>query len=474
MNFYSQWRQAPQLLREDTGFAPTERLLQAIWRHQRVRRDKLTTVDGRRVRVWHPGFWNRGAGPDFRDAVVQLDDDAPQTGDVEIDLTSADWHRHRHADNPEYARVILHVIWRATSGSAPAPALLLEPFCDAPLIELEQWSTSAVISELPIEFTGRCRAPLAELPESSITALLQQAAWVRLQQKAAHLAAVARHADWDHALWCGLARALGYQHNTWPMQSLAERLPILRDVARGDPLHWQALLLGVAGLLPSLDNTTGASRALLQSLWDIWWRERDRLREHQLPAGIWQLRGCRPANHPQRRVALLAQWCALDDLPRRLEQWFNTSLPLPQMPGTLEQCLRGDPDDYWCWHWTLSGPRQPAPCALLGKQRVGDLAVNVILPWLWARAADSPSRQQRVRECFLAWPATQQNSVTRLASQRLFAGRRPSVLRSAAGQQGILQIARDFCQHAPATCDACRFPDLVRDFAASPTAASDS
>ncbi|HXG48772.1 MAG TPA: DUF2851 family protein, partial [Methylomirabilota bacterium] len=74
-NFYERWRDAHLVsdhLREE-GFAPPdERLLQAIWFHQRLRRERLRAADGRPVRVLHPGYWNRGAGPDFRGAMVQF------------------------------------------------------------------------------------------------------------------------------------------------------------------------------------------------------------------------------------------------------------------------------------------------------------------------------------------------------------------------------------------------------------------
>ena len=79
-----QWRQRRGLvwsLREEHE-TPPERLLQAIWFHQRLKRDQLRTVDGKTVRVLHPGFWNREAGPDFRGAMIQFDNDPPQSGDA--------------------------------------------------------------------------------------------------------------------------------------------------------------------------------------------------------------------------------------------------------------------------------------------------------------------------------------------------------------------------------------------------------
>jgi len=107
--------------------------------------------------------------------------------------------------------------------------------------------------------------------------------------------------------------------------------------------------------------------------------------------------------------------------------------------------------------------KKPQP--LLGDARLTDLAVNVILPWLWARAAAGRNEALRTsaEARFLAWPVGEDNATLRLARERLFAGTPPrGLFQHAATQQGLLQIVRDFCEHSNALCDACRFPELVR------------
>jgi hypothetical protein len=101
---------------------------------------------------------------------------------------------------------------------------------------------------------------------------------------------------------------------------------------------------------------------------------------------------------------------------------------------------------------------------LLGVTRVTDLAQNVILPWFWMRAkvGRSAGVLGEVERRYLAWPSAQDNAVLRLARMRLFAGGTGGVRWTAARQQGLLQVVRDFCGHSNALCDACRFPDRVR------------
>ena len=112
-NFYTDWRSCfgvGNVLRDEND-PPPERLLQAIWRHQRLQRDRLQTADGRSVRVLHPGFVSVEGGPDFRGAVIQIGDAAPCSGDVEIDLRAGGWRAHGHDRNPDFKNVLLHVVW---------------------------------------------------------------------------------------------------------------------------------------------------------------------------------------------------------------------------------------------------------------------------------------------------------------------------------------------------------------------------
>jgi len=218
-------------------------------------------------------------------------------------------------------------------------------------------------------------------------------------------------------------------------------------------------LLGVAGLLADdLPAQTPAARKHLRELWDIWWRERDALEEYILPKTVWRFAGLRPANHPIRR---LAHWLARDDLPARLEQWLQIDYPKSKLASTLNETLAVQPEIFWNHHWTFRSPRQPKPCALLGATRCTDLAINVILPWFHASATagNNPNMQIRIATRYAEWIPAQDNAILKLARQRLFGI--PRRLATAAAQQGLIQITRDYCDHAPATCKDCNFPDLV-------------
>jgi hypothetical protein len=492
-SFYAIWRnqcRATDVLRDKDGF-PAERLLQAVWRHQRLRRDQLKTSDGKSVRVLHPGFASAEGGPDFRAAVIQIGGEAPLSGDVEIDLRSNGWHAHGHDRNPNFKNVILHVVWETGApASGPAqnerpPALPIKNSLDAPLGELSQWLENESTAAFPEALRGKCSAPLRELTEPQLAALLHQAARVRLEAKAAQFSARARHAGWEQALWEGLFRALGYKHNAWPMQNLAESR-LLWSLGAKSPFAFQARLLGVSGLLPvELTRLQKSSDNYLRRVWDCWWRERDEFADFILPRAVWKFHGLRPANHPQRRLALAAHWLADKNFVARIEKWCATEISdgraaLPRrgadqqvsptaLVESLLEIFQLEHDEFWSWHWTFKSARLAKPQPLLGGTRATDLAVNVILPWLWIRAAEGKNAALRleIEQRYFDWPAAEDNSVLKLARQRLLGTSNRRALRSAAEQQGLMQIVRDFCAHSNAICEDCRLPAMAGEFCAA-------
>ncbi len=441
--------------------------MQRIWEHQRLRRDQLATTTGLPVRVLHPGFRSVEGGPDFRSAVIKVGDRPPRSGDVEVDLRPAGWRAHHHDTNIAFKGVILHVVWEgapAGPGESHAPPrMVIKHSLDASLGELHRWLGGGAAS-LPDALLGKCCAPLRELPREGVLELLRQAALVRLRAKASIFDARARQAGWAQALWEGLFRALGYKHNIWPMQRVAELREIWQDAP--DLLTAQARVLGISGLLPvELARGAPGNDQYLRSVWDCWWRERDAFAEYVLPAAAWRLYGVRPINHPHRRLAVGASWIWRGDLVQRLEQWAAAAHAARDIVPSLLRELQPETDPFWSWHYTFKSARTRVAQPLLGSARVVDLAMNVVFPWLLAHnGPERDSLAATIEQMYLDCPAAQDNTVLRLARQRLLGADRLSWLKTAAAQQGLIQIVRDFCEHSNSLCEGCRMPDLVRDF----------
>ena len=97
--------------RSGAGRLPAEAALHRLWGERRLYGNAVRTQDGGVLRVVFPGWPNLDRGPDFKSAVLRDGTGALLTGDVELHRRQGDWYRHGHDADPEYAGVILHVVW---------------------------------------------------------------------------------------------------------------------------------------------------------------------------------------------------------------------------------------------------------------------------------------------------------------------------------------------------------------------------
>ena len=124
--------------------------------------------------------------------------------------------------------------------------------------------------------------------------------------------------------------------------------------------------------------------------------------------------------------------------------------------GALPEFFASLHDPYWDRHYTLNSKPSARPMALVGDSRIGELMLNVFLPLAVAR-------ETRALERFREMRAELTNRRVEVAATRLFGERseRRALLKSAAIQQGLLQIYEDFCLRDASDCTACPFPRQI-------------
>jgi hypothetical protein len=425
---------------------PTELELQARWFAGDFGR-AFTSASGELVEIVQFGFWNHEAGPDFQDAAVRIGDREVKRGPIEIDLLDRNWELHGHATNPAFEDTILHVFveqsrakfFTRTKSHRLVPQMRIDP--DA----LNNSGT-----EIALAHAGRCVAPLRNLETARVISVLEAAAQFRLQRKAERLRQRMEAHGRDEALYQAMADALGYKQNRLPFAILAQRLPI--------KFLWQnrqdaeALLFGVSGFLdaPALNEMRKSTRTYLRSLWDKWWKYRDRFARLILPTTLWKMGGARPLNHPHRRLGamatLIAHWKKIPSLTH------GTAADIREFLADLHH-------NFWSVHYTLAADSAARPLALIGDSRVAEILANVIYPLALVDEREVWSDYRKVR-------AQLSNQSVRIAAARLFADdpRQREFLRPLVGQQGLLQIYEDFCLRDASDCAQCPFPEQVRNW----------
>lgn len=389
----------------------TEAQLSALWRGQRFPAGALVTRQGVPVRVIFPGRPGRGAGPDYRGAVIAGPSGAQARGDVELHVRSSLFRVHGHEADRAYAGVVLHVVFEDDTGEdtplpggGRAPVVALAPWVAARASELEHWLARPLLWREP------CHGAVARMGIEGVMAALDAEGARRLEAKTDAFAARIGAEGLEQALYAGLLTALGYGGNTGQMAALARLLPWprLRDAVEAieaaagegttarcagerDRQHdgggacdgdrrrrgFEALLLGSAGLLPSQRvGARGPSPPLpahpyvaaIEALFGA-------AGLPSLGRSGWRLAGIRPENAPARRLAgaaaLLAGWRSPADLllPAAAARTEDAVAPL---------CVAGA--GFWRDQFDLCASPCRLPPAIIGRSRAIEIVINVVLP----------------------------------------------------------------------------------------------
>ena len=453
-----------------------ERLLWQLWKKRAARQEGLRTEAGRRVRVLYPGRQGTAAGPDFRDALLEIEGTGLVRGDVEIHRRQRDWDAHGHTGDPNYNGVVLHGALEVESEATPlasggqAPVVSLASLFSQFSTELSTESSRGVpLSQdaLSSPATPEAAAPpdlwalLAlkglQRPENAAEAgaLLDWAGDQRFLTKASlflpfiygetpsdeparttSLRAQPAEAQparsqpaqtepdkaqpdggmADQALYEALLEGLGYRHNRQPFVKLAYLAPY-------------AALVRAAGRLTTEDREE-RSEAIKHWLLAVSGLEPPTAIHGTPPPGLrrtmnnseWRLFRVRPSNHPARRIQGAA---VLVD--RFLETGLAAGLEQAALVGgasALVRELRAD---------GIGG-------AAIGLGRARDLAVNAVLPFLHAYRGHGSGGSPHL-EMFRVFPGLPANELTKEMAAELLPGDWQSQATGARRQQGLLHLA---------------------------------
>ena len=416
-----------------------EKALARLWQKRAARQQEFRTSAGRRVRVLYAGRPGTAAGPDFRDALLEVEGLGLVQGDVELHLRQQDWYSHGHAEDPNYNGVVLHAAL-ATSPEATdlhsghqVPVISL-----ASLLEEGDALTPALSQgEREKEGHGGLWAVLERrgwprpADAEGMGRLLDAAGDARFAAKARVLAAFNREQPPSQTLYEGLMEGLGYRANRQPFLKLAQRAPwraLAEEALSHFPEHRQAVLeyrlLHLSGL------TEGASGG-----------------SHRAPgygrpmlAGEWHAFRVRPANHPRHRIAGAARLLARF-LPQFLPQSLEASAaeePAYCLVTALNAAIAGgNPGKLTAALTVKAGGGKGA--AYVGDARARDLAVNVALPFSHALAGGEDSAASTLYQKF---PKLQANELTREMADQLLEPEWGKVVTTARRQQGLLHLHR--------------------------------
>jgi len=420
---------------------------------------------GRRLRVVFPGRRWGGPGPDFHGAVLALEDGRLIRGDVELHRRARDWVEHRHAADPAYAQVVLHVVLVAdapTLGGDGQPIATLALPLDAP-----EHAAGGVLPHtlgapehaggVPRTKAARWWALGTDAPRapcvrdaSEVLAIVEAAGLARFRARVARFEGDLALVEPDQVVWRGVAEALGYTRNTAAFGLLADAVPwaeAARVVVERGPAGLAGLLLGTAGLLDQASLPEAhAWRAL----------KRQRGLRPALQRSSWDRRELRAANAPVQRcrglAALAARWSSSDAAHAHtalardddLDAYAGVvSEPVPRNVQLAEQAVDLVRSASRLRRPTLWRCVRTSPW--IGRGRAQVLVINVLLPFAAAAGV------AEAEDLFARLAGEPTNRVVRYMAE-LLGG--PGVrFRGARHQQGLVQLFKETC--ATRHCELC-------------------
>jgi hypothetical protein len=435
---------------------PTDRIpelvLSRIWNEGWHNREMRTT-EGYRVGVVYRGVWTHSNGPDFRDAMLEIDGQLV-TGSVELHIRSSDWRTHRHTENPDYDGVVLHVVLN-DDGAPPVcgpsgrviPTLWIEPFLNGPVEDFLEIAAPVSLGDIGAR---TCLPTLAGGRPDAIHAVLRREGWLRMQAKQLRLQQEMQLRPPGDVLYRSMLDSFGLSGNRQGMEAVADVVPLaLAEIlARKSGIAGLcAAYMGVAGFLP-LAPVHGAiiagtmNRDDIERIWDELAREMGLAR---LPAPGWSLNRVRPLNHPARRLASMASLIsnAPDD-------------------GLLATVMNLPLDGGIAWDAWLARADPP-----IGESRRQQMIVNTIAPFVAAYAELNGDEQimEHVGDSWELLAGRVDDDVARKTLRQITGGRRLPI-RSALEIQGLHQIGRHGC--ARLRCFECPIAGLAVRFEETP------
>lgn len=416
-----------------------ERLLARLWQQQAARQREFRTDAGRRVQVLYPGRPGTAAGPDFRDALLEVEGLGLVRGDVELHRRQNDWYAHGHDDDPNYNGVVLHAALQLSPDAAtrlpngkPAPTISLAALVNQ---DKETAADAGAADNATAWSILEQQGWLRPTDPAEWGKLLDAAGDARFQQKSGLFHALLLEQSPAQTLYAGLLEALGYRANRQPFLKLAYAAPyaaLAREASLAPPEERSSILerrlLRLSGLpLPSSQPAAGRAPAGCRY-------------GPPLDAAEWHCFRVRPANHPRHRIAGAARLLA-----RFIEPSDSNEIDRGLVDRLTALVAAGPPAKLTAALTVAAGPGEKT--AAIGPARARDLAVNVVLPFAHARFTAAATTEpdggiipSPALSRYHALGQLQDNEVIRETAARLAAP--DKVANTARRQQGLLHLHR--------------------------------
>ena len=402
----------------------------------------VRTTLGEPLHIIFPGYHNTDAGPDFRQAIVQIGA-MKWAGDVEIHIRSSDWYRHHHQDDEKYLSVALHVVYEHDCEVERRKGELF------PTLELKNYIPEEMLAQYQRLMASSeqlpCSSYLPDMESLHFRSLLSSLVVERMLRKQEEVLRMVGecNGDWKETLYRLLAIGFGFKTNVTAFELLSKSLPLKVLTKHADSeLQTAALVFGQAGMLERSD---------VDDYHDALKYEYDYLRcKYQLmPIGEhhWKLLRLRPPNFPCVRLAQLA---ALVHLSPDLAE---LCLENPSVK-VLKKTLSVSANPYWESHYHFGQKTILKHSMNLGETAASLLIINTVVPFRFAHHRFFGNEHQLEETMGLLEQLDfERNKLTRMYAST------PFPQQNAMDSQALLELWQQYC--VPKRCLDCAIGERI-------------
>lgn len=437
LHFFSKCRKFDKIYvhLQQTHNTMTELFVHHIWQYQLFDRTDLYTTIGEPLEIIQIGSYNIHAGPDFLNAKIKIGSTI-WVGNIEIHVNASDWNNHKHYLQKEYNSVILHVVVNndkeiVNEQGASIPTFIIP-------IDKKMQDSYECIENCSISKSCATIFPSIDIFYAHMwyDRLLIE----RYESKATKIITdyERNNNSWEVTCYKSIVRALGSPLNTLPFEMLSNSVD-LKIISKhaSSRFELESLLLGQAGFL-----TPPSTDAYIQKMQHEYAFLQKKYTLTTLHASIWKFSKMRPSHFPTIRIA---QLCEIICRSRSLTSHILECTSLTQIFELFSCTLH----DFWDTHYTLQ-EESPYLKKQLGKQTLQSIAINAIIPFLFAYGSKTEEQVYKDRALeFLEELPSEQNTI--ISTWEDLGIQSHSAYRS----QALIQLHNLYCLHC--RCLQCAF-----------------
>jgi len=443
-----------------------------LWENGYFNQLTLKTQGNEMIKIVSKGTRNHDSGPDFKDISIKINDKI-LCGDLEIHRTVNDWFNHGHHFDSAFNNVILHLIFGESKSSLTALRMNQNPVPLQIFINLSEQEVIRQLKKIQQKLYSNSSlfaCFISKLDDMRKVKILEQAGLERIALKSQRFSEYRSYYSWNQIIYMGLMESLGYSKNQQAFLRLAQMVPfetIDTECNTYSDLHTtriQALLFGVAGLLPSQDPKLKIqdqpSVQYIDSLETLWEDISKRIGINSMDRSAWHFFRLRPNNFPTRRIAgasyILKRFINIGLLEKCTRLMLNFPHKYRKLRTELESLFICKEEGYWKNHYLLNTQNNTTinSSTLIGRERAVTIIINIIIPCVHAYALETEDITLKLltQEIIRHYPNHTSNSIIRNMTKTLKISEK-KFINSSLRQQGLIHLYKNYCRRNE--CDLC-------------------